>query len=268
MLIKEEALQHWVDNYYGYGSWEARMWFIAHEEGSGDLPQEVADKFNFFYRVHAPGKPAALCDVREMYKQVSFSTNGPRAALFTNLYEYRFGPHAVLHGAWKNLIAFVHGYRNAPLPDLLDYQRNTLALPARKSEALLRLFPLPAHNHAWYYSWLDLPGLDYLQSRVVYQEHVYNNRIQNILDRMHTHKPEVVVMYGMENINRLKRSVQEFYPETKFSMVKAMGREIPQHHRADLSGTTLLLTTQLPQLRHNRVETGYDWEKFGKSLKG
>ena len=71
-------------------------------------------------------------------------------------------------------------------------------------------------------------------------------------------------MYGMENINTLKRSVQESFHGAKFKMIAATKRLIPQHHRADLDGTTLLITTQIPALRHNRIETGFDWAEFGK----
>ena len=74
-------------------------------------------------------------------------------------------------------------------------------------------------------------------------------------------------MYGMDNINTLKKSIQEFFPDTKFKMIKATTREIPQHHRVDLNTTTMLITTQLPALRHNRIETGFDWEEFGKRVK-
>jgi hypothetical protein len=172
----------------------------------------------------------------------------------------------VPHGAWKNLISFVHGYQQQPLPDLLSYQQNSLALASKKNEALLRLYPLPAHNHAWYYSWLELPQLPYLKTRVTYQDHIYPSRMDCILRHMRENEPEVVVMYGMNNINQLKKSVQSFYPGTSFKMIKSTGRLIPQHHRADLRGTTLLITTQLPQLRHNRIETGFDWEAFGHSI--
>lgn len=273
MLIKEDALKHWIENFYGYGSWEARLWFIGHEEGGGDTPQEVGDKLDYFYRVHPPGNTAPLCDIRELYKATSFTINGPRTDLFTTLYDYRFDAHAVQHGEWKNLIAFTYGYKNEPLPDLLAHQKKEFTLASKKREALLRLFPLPAHNHAWYYSWLDLQHLDFLKTRAAYQEHVYTSRMQTILTNINTYKPEVVVMYGMENIDRLKKSVQEFYPGVSFKMIKATAgrkdreayRGIPQHHRADLPGTTFLITTQMPSLRHNRVETGFDWEEFGKA---
>jgi hypothetical protein len=29
----------------------------------------------------------------------------------------------------------------------------------------------------------------------------------------------------------------------------------------------LLITSQIPALRHNRIETGFDWEEFGKSVR-
>jgi hypothetical protein len=48
--------------------------------------------------------------------------------------------------------------------------------------------------------------------------------------------------------------------------MKAVKQQIPQHHRAELPGTTLLITTQIPALRHNRIETGFDWLEFGKRV--
>ena len=63
------------------------------------------------------------------------------------------------------------------------------------------LYPLPApHNHAWYYSWLLMPGLDFIRNRLQYQKTVYESRITTILNNMVAHKPEVVLMYGMNNI--------------------------------------------------------------------
>lgn len=267
MLIREEALKHWIEHFYGYGSWQAKCWFVAYEEGGGDTPEEVADKLNYFHHVHTSDKDKQLCDIRDLYRQVNFRMDGPRSDLFSNLFDYRFGPYAVQHGAWKNLIAFVHGYQNLSLPDLLTYQKNSLASPSLEREALLRFYPLPAHNHAWYYSWLELPQLPFLKSRAAYQEHVYPGRIQYILENMDKYHPDVVVMYGMNNIDRLKKSIKAIYPGTQFKMVKALKQVIPQHHRADIGATTLLITTQLPQLRHNRIETGFDWYEFGVSVK-
>jgi hypothetical protein len=266
MLIEDKALKYWIDNFYGYGSWNARFWFVGYEETGGDVPEEVAEKLNFFYNQQSPDMPA-LCDIRELYGHMAFRVDGPRAEKFANLNDYRFGNHAVLHGLWKNLIAFVHGYKNEELPDLLIYQKNSFASPSLANELLIPLYPLPTHDHAWYYAWLDLPQFPFLKSRALFQEYVYAGRMHTILKNINVHKPEVVLMYSMDNINLLKKSVQEFFHDAKFKMVKAVKQQIPQHHRADFNGTTLLITTQVPALRHNRIETGFDWYEFGKLVK-
>jgi hypothetical protein len=91
--------------------------------------------------------------------------------------------------------------------------------------------------------------------------------MHTILGNIRIYRPEVVLMYGMDNINSLKRSVEEFFHTANFKMGKAIKQKIPQHHRADLDGTILLITTQVPALKHNRVETGFDWYGFGKLVK-
>ncbi len=267
MRIKENTLKHWIDNFYGYGSWDAGIWFIAHEESGGDVPEEEAAKFNFFYSRHTANVQGRLCDIRDLYQHVATRLDGPRASLFTNFYEYRFGPNAVQHGLWKNLIAFVHGYSDQKLPDLLEYQKSSFLSPSAYNEALIPLYPLPTHNHAWYYSWLELPQFPFLKSRTLFQEHSYTARMQTILHNIRTYKPKVVLMYGMDNINVLKESVQAFFVEAKFKQIKAIKGQIPQHHLADLGGTKLIVTTQIPALRHNRIETGFDWEALGKNLR-
>ena len=267
MLIDEKALKHWVDNFYGYGSWQAKFWYVGYEESGGDVPEEVAEKFNYFYKRHPPNTPT-LCDIRELYRHVAFRVDGPRAMKFSTLNEHRFGTEATLHGGWKNLIAFAHGYEGEKLPDLLMYQKNEFVSPSAGKEALIQLYPLPAHNHAWYYAWLDLPQFPFLKTRALYEDHVYSSRVNTILNNISVYKPEVVVMYGMENINLLKTTVQAFFDTAKFRIVKGIKQQIPQHHLANFNGTTLLITTQIPALRHNRIETGFDWYAFGKLVKG
>jgi hypothetical protein len=266
MLIEEQPLKYWIDHFYGYGSWKARIWFVAYEESGGDLPEDVAERINYFYKVHSSKAEATLCDIRDLCRHVSARLEGNRAGMFANLYEYRFGKDAILHGIWKNLITFAHGYYQTQLPDLLDYQKTSFVSSSTENEALINLYPLPSpHNHAWYYSWLDIPLFSYLKSRTTYEERLFQGRINTIFNNIRAHKPEVVLMYGMDNINALKNSVQQFFPRAKFKMIKAIKRQIPQHHQADLDGTMMLITTQIPSLRHNRIETGFDWLELGRN---
>lgn len=267
MLITDKSLLHWIHHFYGFGSWQAKCWFVSYEEGGGDLPEDVADRFNYFQNIHA--QPDQLCDIREMYKHLPIRWEGPKADKFSDRFAYRFGDQAVLQGVWKNLIRFIHGYRGEQVPDLITYQREKFLSPLSKKEALIQLYPLPSpHNHGWYYSWLDLPEQKFLKMRSLYEDHVYPFRILHILRAIRTYQPELVLMYGMNNINKLKASVSEFFPEAQFTLVKATRQVTPQHHKAQIGRTRLLITTQIPALRHNRVETGFEWEEFGIEVRG
>jgi len=104
-------------------------------------------------------------------------------------------------------------------------------------------------------------------ARNLFQEYVYPDRMHTILGNISLYKPELVLMYGMDNINLLKKSVEELFPAANFKMGRAIKGQIPQHHQADVDGTILLITTQVPALKHNRVETGFDWYGFGKLVK-
>jgi hypothetical protein len=96
MLIEAEALKYWLENFYGFGSWHARFWFVSYEETGGDVPEEVVEKLNYFYKLQASNKNT-LCDIRELYSHVEFRSVGPRGDSFINLNDHRFGSHATLH---------------------------------------------------------------------------------------------------------------------------------------------------------------------------
>jgi hypothetical protein len=266
MLIEQKNLKHWIDNFYGYGSWQAKTWFIGYEESSGELPEEVAHRINYFQEVHPNNNnQGTLCDIRELYKKVRYEDSGTRS--YENLYEYRFGANAIQNNIWKNLVAFEHGFKNQTVPDLLEYQKQIFTCASVLNESWILLFPLPSpHNHAWYYSWLEIPELILLRNRITYQQHLYQQRITTILSNIRTYQPEVVLMYSMNNLQALKKSVAEFFPSSKFKSIKSIKQHIPQYHLAQLDGTMLLITTQLPTLKHNRIETGFDWEEMGKRV--
>jgi hypothetical protein len=258
MPLEADNLKHWIDHFYGYGSWDAPIWFVSHEDGGGDLPEDVAEKLDHFRKVHPLVAGPTLCDIRALYKHATLRINGPKADIYSNLFDYRFGNNGLLNGVWKNLIAFAHEYKGEQLHDILTYQRTTFA---RSNEALIKLYPLPApHNHAWYYSWLDMPQFPFLKSRELYEDHLFPLRMKVIVGNIIQHKPGLVLMYGMSNINAIKAS----FPSVSFKMVKAEKLKTPQHHRAQLGATTLIITTQIPALRHGRTETGFDWMEFGK----
>src|SRR6187549_330053 len=100
-LISEKSLQHWLDHFWGFGSWQAKIWFVGYEESGGDLPEELAEKLNWFFNLHDGGNTSSLCDLRALYKHVAFRANGSRSEKFSTLHDYRFGAETrTLHGTW------------------------------------------------------------------------------------------------------------------------------------------------------------------------
>ncbi|MEJ1239970.1 hypothetical protein WBG78_17655 [Chryseolinea sp. T2] len=262
-LISEHNLQLWIDKFFGYGTWGANIWLVGYEEGGGDLPEEVAEKTNYFAVHHQQSEQPVLCDLQDLYRNVGYRDEGPKGKSFETLFEYRFGKDALLNGAWKNLIAFTHGYNHHEVPDLLNYQKTSFIDSG--DAAMVRFYPLPSpHSHAWYYRWLVVSKpLSYIRDREQYEQHVFPNRMSSIIRQIKKHRPGLVLMYGMTNVQKIKDSFEQELKSIKFRMVKAVKLQIPQHHAAWFGETQVIITTQLPTLRHNRVETGFDWHYFG-----
>ena len=103
MRIEEKLLHHWINNFYGYGSWNARIWFISYEESGGEIPEDVVERLNYFKKAHGQSNPA-LTDIRELYRHLTFRWDSPKASLFTNHHDHRFGRNAILNNVWKNLM--------------------------------------------------------------------------------------------------------------------------------------------------------------------
>jgi len=68
--------------------------FVGYEEGGGDLP-EMCRSIDYFYNNHSGSKDPTLCDIRDLYKHVYRSVDGPKSGVFKTLYDYRFGPNAI-----------------------------------------------------------------------------------------------------------------------------------------------------------------------------
>jgi len=71
MLIDDKKLKHWIDNFYGYGSWHAKFWFVAYEESGADTPEELVDRLNYFYNLQNSTSPT-LCNISELCRHATF----------------------------------------------------------------------------------------------------------------------------------------------------------------------------------------------------
>lgn len=263
--MQQNLLQHWIDSFYGYGSWSAPHWYISYEEDGGDTPEEVAEKIEFFGKRQSVGDD--LVDIRELYKVCTIPWDSNRLASLETLFDLRFGQQANSSTVWRNLSAFGHAWENEKFTDELEYQRHQFARKDRGREAWLKLYPLPAHSHAWYYAWLELPDLPFLKTRVTYEDHLFRTRLTKFVEGIRQYRPRLVLMYGMNNIQAIRQFIIASFPGTRFGSVKSTKLKIPSHHYTTIGNTMLVVTTQIPALRHQRVETGFDWAAFGSQLR-
>jgi len=213
MPLNSAKLQHWIDNFYGYGSWDAPVWFIGYEEGGGAY-SEVEDKLNYFYK---PGNQNnGLSDVKNMHHAIPSSKN-PTVNL-GNLY---FGSKPKRQPTWARLNKFLEGYHQLPIPQPNKFIN---ANPFAKS-ALIELFPLPHSkvNGKWEYasnSWVNhshftnSSGQQWLLNRSSYESNVKQSRVINICNQYNKSNPEVVLCYMSFSRGSSKGSNQgEIRPE-------------------------------------------------------
>jgi len=223
MPLDPAKLQHWIDNFYGYGSWDAPVWFIGYEEGGGADYKEVEQKLDYFDINHKNSNGPTLCDIRSLHLAVKC-----HAKYYDTHGELRFtGTHpngSKLQGTWGNLIRFVKGYCGKIYDSDLEYQKTSLAFPEKGNEALIELFPLPSPNkQVWYYGWLDIKDetlRPLLKTRKSYEDSLVENRL-NSIKKMADQKIEslqIMVFYGISGkVNAIK---DIFKSEGKFEPFK------------------------------------------------
>ena len=209
MLIEATAPKYWIDNFYGYGSWRRQvlvrwLWRTRRRctrrssRKAKLLLQCARVRYGLALRhpwiVRSSGIPVGRAASREIYQP-----ERPPFWSRCNFTRWLEKPH--------RLCAWIPKRKPSWSAHVSEKLICTSSAP---NGALIPLFPLPAHNHAWYYAWLELPQFPFLKSRALYEDYIYSTRINQILKNITVYKPEVVVMCGMDNINLLQKSVQEF----------------------------------------------------------
>jgi hypothetical protein len=170
-----EKLDAFIRQFYGYGSWDAPLWFIGMEEGGGRKIEEL-DR-----RLKAWDGTEALADLKDYH-----------AALGGTGW---FAERPKLQTTWAKLIRIAMKYEGKAINGeaVRAYQRDELARRAGTT-ALIELLPLPSPSLSeWLYATLNVPSLE---SRESYQTATLPFRKSAIRTRLERHKPEVVVFYG------------------------------------------------------------------------
>ncbi len=164
--------------FFGYGCWDAPVWFVGLEEAGAGTPEELQARL-------------AVWDQRGRRELEDAPVFYPACGQ-----PQWHGPNATLQPTWRQLLRMLFTARGEPVaePNLLENQK--LALCASSgSVCLTELSPMPAPNHRlWPYA--DHPGLpEWLRTREQFRHTVSAGRIATLRERIATHHPRAVVFY-------------------------------------------------------------------------
>ncbi len=174
---KEQAARNW----FGYGRWEARHWFVGMEPGGDD------DHASYESWLELGGEQ--LIDCKEHHQD----SNRRAGRIVTRWHENADPP---VQSTWGPLIRMQLAF-NAPSTQTVGaYQRDSWGSKTGDT-ALLEISALHAR------------GLDVEVERALYRE----ERIAEIRRRLHEHKPDLVVFFGKTYRRAYEKIVGRFGPD-------------------------------------------------------
>jgi hypothetical protein len=188
--MNEELLLSYIKSFYGYGSWQAPVWFVGPEEGGGGGRAEIMQghfetaQNQLIERLaqwHDRGR-LHLENVRQFIPDV----NGQW-----------FGPKAKRQKTWNRLIRVLRGIRRIDPNEPLAYQRTKWGTPDCDA-CDLSLFPLPSPTRKlWAYKhFLQLPQF---AGRPHYENYYLDYRagfLQQQIGLRANERPLTVIFYG------------------------------------------------------------------------
>lgn len=174
----DQMLQAFMDNFYGYGNYDAPYWFIGMEEGGGDSFEEVSKRLTVW---DSRGR-RELEDVVDYHLELGIT--------------WPFGEKPKLQWTWAGLIRVllsIEGLEPTTEEVRLHQQRSWAR--SGGNVCLMELLPLPSPStsHWLYAQYSKLPTL---RSRKQYRKLMSQVRIRAIQQRIAAHQPQVVVFYS------------------------------------------------------------------------
>lgn len=204
-------LQQYIDQFFGYGSFDSPIWLIGIEEGGGREKKEIEKRVESW----AHFKHKELLDNYEHHKKIG--------AL--DLFEEQNGKKVKIQPTWNKLIRLLISINNenssVSTESVRLFQQKHLGRSC-SDHALLEIFPLASpSNQKWNYAtWY--PQIEFLQSREAYQNEVDKKRIAFLSDKINQYKPKVVVCYstGMKKYWQMlvgNESIERCYSMEKYT---------------------------------------------------
>lgn len=177
-MINSETLEKFMHTFYGYGSYDGRMWFIGMEEGGGNSLEEI----NRRLQVWDQRGRRELEDAAEYHIDLGMP-------------EY-FRPGAKIQPTWNRLIRiFLTAQSKTPTAEMVrQYQINAMGHTGGDT-CVVELLPLPSPSTGhWLYAQVE--EMPFLENRETYREAMLPVRIRQLRLRIKVHKPPVVIFYS------------------------------------------------------------------------
>lgn len=168
-MLNQKLLHEFMNRFYGYGDWNAPLWFVGMEEGGGNSEDEINR------RLGAWDGTDNLADIREYHRKIGVPW---------------FIQHPKIQSTWGKLIRIALAFEGRPTDTeaVRRYQRDELG----KRTAIIELFPLPSPGtDRWLYS-----SIPEIATRDKYMALVGATRIATLRERIRAHRPVAVVFYG------------------------------------------------------------------------
>lgn len=176
LMLDPRLLDDFMLRFFGYGSWDAKLWFIGMEEGGGTSLEEIEKRLASWDRTDE------LADLRAFHAGI-----GERRW---------FSDRPKIQSTWGKLIRIALAAQGKPTDteSVRHYQQNHLGRRGG-AEALIELMPLPSPSTAdWLYASAGIPSI---ATRDGYRDTTRPARIAAIRQRIGKHRPEAVVFYGI-----------------------------------------------------------------------
>ena len=172
------CLQEYTKQFFGFGRWDAPIWFVGTEEAGNPTPEQFDHRLSRWVQ----RGQRQLEDAPVFYPAVGQTD--------------WHGEHAHLEPTWRQLIRMLRIARGQPdTEDALLAHQQTLFGGLAGSVCLTELSAMPAPSHRkWpYATWPNLP--DWLHTRDEFMRRILPTRVATLREKIAIHRPRAVVFH-------------------------------------------------------------------------
>lgn len=183
MCISKELIENRIENFWGYGNLNSKIWFIAMEEGTNGNLKELNQRF-----IKTKNKSVLDCknDMLDVPEHIRFYS----------------GAKPPLQSTMSKLIRVLLNILN-PLnidtEDVRRFQRDEFGR-LNSNHCSLEFMPLPVpKSDMWIYNCTDI---DYLKDRESYHKRIMPLRIKLFNNLIIKYKPKIVIFYSLKYFDK------------------------------------------------------------------